>query len=162
MGPDSVLMARQLKGLDISGGSPGQTDNNSAQATAAVRSRTHPGEMLAQMIFELEIQRPETPFDLTADFIVDSEPDLSELSFEVGDVDDWRESLAVSCAFQKWWKKRMRIAGKRLYQDQIWNRIGGVSRHRHNASRVSLVGWPPHLSHDEPELWSMKGETRTF
>lgn len=130
--PDSLLITRQFKRLDISCGGPGQMDNNSAQTTAAVRSHTDdPLTMLAQ-IFELEVQRSETPFDLTADFIVDSEPDLSELVFEVDDVDDWTESLAVRRrAFEKWRKKRTRIAGKRLSKGPIRNKIGGVSRHRH-------------------------------
>lgn len=142
--PYSVLMTRQFEGLDISGSSPGQMDNESAQTTRAMTSHTDdPPTMLAQMIFGLEIHRPETPFDLTADFIVDSEPDLSELNFEVGDVDDWRQSLAVRCAFRKWRKKRTRIVGKRMYQGQIRNKIGGMSRHRHNASRMNLAGWSP-------------------
>lgn len=37
-GPDPVLITRQFKRLDISGGSPGQMDNNLGQTTAAVRS----------------------------------------------------------------------------------------------------------------------------
>lgn len=39
-GPDSVLITRQFEGLDISGSSPGQMDNNSGQTTAVVRSHT--------------------------------------------------------------------------------------------------------------------------
>lgn len=96
--------------------------------------------MLAQIMFELEIRHPETPFDLTAEFIVDSELDLNELNFEAGDVDDWRES-AMRYAVQKWRKKRTGIAGKRLSNGPTRNKIGGVSRHRHNASRMSLAGW---------------------
>lgn len=135
--PDPMFITRQFKRLDISGGGPGQMDNNSAQTIAAVRSHTDdPLTMLAR-IFGLETQRPETPFDLTANFIVDSEPNLSELKFEVDDVDDWTESLAVRRrAFEKWRKNRTRrIAGKRLSKGPIRNKIGGVSRHRHNALR---------------------------
>lgn len=140
-GPDSVLLTRQFKGLNISGGSPGQTDNNSVQTTAAVRSHTHPNEILAQMIFELEVQNPETPFDLTPDFIGDSKHDFCERDFDFDDFDDWRESLAMMSALQRMGKKRTRTAGKRLSKGPIRNKIGGVSRHRHNASRMSLAGW---------------------
>lgn len=107
-----MLITRQFKRLDVSGSSPGQMDNNWGQTTAAVRSHTDETPTMLAKIFELEIQRPETSFDLTADFIVDSESDLSELNFEVGDVNDRRQSLAVKCAFQKWREKRTRIAGK--------------------------------------------------
>lgn len=140
-GPDSVLLTRQFKGLDISGGSPGQTDNNSAQTTAAVRSHTHPREILAQMIIELEIQHPETPFDLPTNSIGSIEDDLREQAFEVDDFDDGKEYLAMRYAMQKRGKKRTRIAGKRLSKGPIRNKFGGVSRHRHNASHMNLAGW---------------------
>lgn len=139
--PDSVLITRQFKGLDISGGSPGQMANNSAQTTTAVRSHTHPNEILAQMIFEIEIQNPETPFDLTADFIGDSKHDFCERDFDFDDFEDWRESLATMHALQRMGKKQTRTAGKRLSKGPIRNKIGGVSRQRHNASRMSLAGW---------------------
>lgn len=133
-GPDPMLITRQFKELDISGGH-GQMDNNSAEATAAMRSRTgDPLTMLSQIMFELENQNPETPFDLTADFIIDSEPDLSKPSFEVDDVDDWWES-AMRYAVPKWRKERTRTLRKRLSKGPIRNKVGGVSRHRHNASR---------------------------
>lgn len=136
---DQMEITRQFKRLDISGGSCAHMDNNSAQTTAAGGSHYRPLAKPVHINFDLPIQQPAQPMELTSEPIGDSQDDSSDRCFADDGLDEWSESLAMRCAMHKEGKKRTRNARKRLFKGPIRNKNGGVSRHRHNTSRKSLV-----------------------
>lgn len=136
---DQMIITRQFQRLDLSGGSCAHMDTNSAQTTSAGGSHYRPLTKPVHINFDLPIQYPAQPLNLTSEPICDSQDDFSERIFADDGLDEWSESLAMRCAMHKKGKKRARNASKRLSKGPIRNKNGGVSRHRHNASRKSLV-----------------------
>lgn len=136
--PGQMVITRQFERLDISGGSPGQMDNNSAQTTAAGRSRTSFRTKPIHTNFDLPIQCPAQPLYSLSELIDNFEDVFSVQDFEDDDLNGRYISLAMRSAKHKKAKKRTRTASKRLSKGPIRKKIGGVGRHRHNASHKRL------------------------
>lgn len=154
---DPMLITRQFRRLHISGGSPGQVGNNSAQITAAGRSHARPRTKPVHTHFEIPPQPPAQPLNWPSESIDGPEDDLGERHFEVDEFDEWSETLAMRSAMHKKGKGRTRTASKRLFKGPIRNKIGGVGRHRRNALRASLPNQSLARSHDEARNRSSGG-----
>ncbi|KAG6368158.1 hypothetical protein INS49_002359 [Diaporthe citri] len=85
---DQMVITRQFKRLDISGGITGQMDNNSVQTTAAGGSHTRPRTKPIHTNFDLPIQRPAQPLYFPSESIGDSQNDLDKRNLEFDVLDE--------------------------------------------------------------------------
>lgn len=137
---DPTEITRRFKNLDISSRSPHQMGTNSAQSTAADSSHARPRPKPVHITLDIPTQDPGQPINLQSEPLGGYRGYFIEGNGEVDQLDGndaWSESLAMRLAIHKTRTKHTRTASKRMSRGPIRNKVGGVSRHRHNISRMS-------------------------